>query len=188
MAEEIRIDPVELEAPVTDDDHRLGPDNAPLALIEYSDYQCEWCVRAFPALERLIQTHSDRLLVVHRHFPLVTHHPMALPAALAADAAGLQGRFWEMHRRIFSAAGDFEEQDLRQWARELGLNMDRFDADRHDPSLEERIRRTRREGARTGVDGTPTFFLGGVRITPDLTWESLAAHVDYFLAHIDAPD
>lgn len=184
MSEEIIIDLVELEAPVTDEDHRIGPDDAPLTLVDYSDYQCESCIYAFHAVEKLIETHGDRLLVVYRHFPLVTYHPMAMPGALAADAAGLQGKFWEMHRLIFGAAGQFEEADLVRWAQHLGLDMDRFEDDRHQPALEEHIRQVRLEGARTGVNGTPTFFLGGVRIDPDPTWESLSAYVDHFMTHL----
>lgn len=178
---EIRVDMVELEAPVTDADHIRGPQEPAITLVEYADYQCPTCIKAAQAVEQLMETHGDRVRLVFRHFPLVSYHDMALPAALAAEAAGRQGRFWEMHHRIFAAAGEFDDDDLARWADELKLDMQQFEADRRDAQLERYIRRQRLEGARSGVDGTPTFFLGGLRIAPDPTYESLAAHVDYFL-------
>ncbi len=182
---EISFDPVELEAEVTEDDHRRGPDDAPLTLVEYADYQCPACIEGYYAVEELAQTHGDRLLIVYRHFPLVSYHPMAMPGALAADAAGLQGKFWPMHSKIFEAEGDFNNDDLVRFAVELELDMARFEADRHSDRLERHIRQVRLEGARSGVNGTPTFFLGGVRIDADPTYETLAAYVDHFLEHID---
>lgn len=186
MAEvEIDIDPVELRTPVTEDDNVRGPDDAPLTLVEYADYQCPTCIRAYGAVEELLRTHGDRIRLVFRHFPLVSHHPMALPAAIAAEAAGRQGRFWAMHTRIFAAEGDFDEEDLTAWARELELDLEQFEADRNSDELEQHIRDQRLEGARSGVNGTPTFFLDGWRINPAPTHEELAAYVDYVLEHRD---
>ncbi|MBD3292665.1 MAG: thioredoxin domain-containing protein, partial [Armatimonadia bacterium] len=91
---EIDIDMVELEAPVTEDDHMRGDEDAPLTLVEYADYQCPACIDGFHAVEQLVETHSDRVNVVFRHFPLISYHPMAMPGALAAEAAGEQGKFW----------------------------------------------------------------------------------------------
>lgn len=182
---DINIDMVELEVPVTAEDHIRGPEDARLVLVEYADYQCEGCIAGFKAVEKLIETHGERLRVVFRHFPLVTHHPMAMPAALAAEAAGRQGRFWEMHERIFSAEGLFNEDDLVRWAEELGLEMERFEQDRNSDELEQRIRNTRVEGARSGVSGTPAFFLDNWLIDVTPTHQHLAAYVDHFLAHMD---
>ena len=182
---EIEIDLVELEAEVTDEDHIKGAPDAPLTLVEYADYQCEACILGYRAVEQLMETHGDRLRVVFRHFPLVSYHDMAMPGALAADAAGIQGKFWEMHGKIFSAEGSFSEEDLVGWAEEIGLDMDQFNRDRRSDELERRIRRVRLEGARSGVNGTPTFFLDNWRIDVMPTHEHLAAYVDHFLAHID---
>jgi formate-nitrite transporter family protein len=182
---EIDLDLVELEAPVTDADHSRGPEDAPLTLVDYSDYQCEGCIEAFFAVEKLMETHGEKLRLVYRHFPLVTYHPMALPGALAADAAGRQGKFWEMHGLIFRSRGEFDDDDLVRFAGEIGLDMEQFEADRTSDELEEHIRQVRLEGARTGVDGTPTFFLDNWRINAEPTYESLAAYVDHFLKHIE---
>lgn len=182
---EINIQMTELEAEVTEADHIRGPEEARLVLVEYADYQCRNCIEGFGAVEKLMETHGDRLRLVFRHFPLVTHHPMAMPAALAAEAAGEQGRFWEMHERVFSAAGEFDDADLVRWAEELGLDMERFERDRHSDELEERVRTMRLEGARSGVAGTPAFFLDNWLIDVTPTHEHLAAYVDHFLAHMD---
>ncbi|MFW5866783.1 MAG: DsbA family protein [Armatimonadota bacterium] len=181
---EIEIDMVELEAPVTDDDHMRGDPDAPLTLVEYADYQCEACIDGFHAVEELIETHSDKVNVVFRHFPLMSYHPMALPGAMAAEAAAEQGKFWEMHAKIFGAGGEFDEDDLVQWAEELGLDMEQFEEDRHSAEIEEHIREVRLEGARSGVNGTPTFFLDNWRIDVYPTHEHLAAYVDHFYAHM----
>lgn len=182
---EIDLDLVELEVPVTGEDHMKGAKDAPLTLVEYADYQCEGCIEAFRAVEELLKTHAGKVNVVFRPFPLVTHHPMALPGALAAEAAGLQGKFWEMHERIFGAAGVFNDDDLVRWAREIGLDMKRWEADRNSDRLQKHIRKVRLDGSRTGVDGTPTFFLDNWRIVVQPTHEHLAAYVDHFLAHIE---
>jgi len=181
---EIDPDPVELEAPVTDKDHMKGVKDAPLTLVEYADYQCEDCIEAFRAVEKLLQTHAGKVNVVFRPFPLVTYHPMAMPGALAAEAAGEQGKFWPMHERIFGAAEEFTDEDLVRWAQEIGLDMERWEADRHSDTLEKRIRKVRIDGSHTGVDGTPTFFLDNRRIAATPTHEHLAAYVDHFLAHM----
>jgi len=181
---EIDLDLVELEVPVTDEDQMKGDRDAPLTLVEYADYQCEGCIEAFRAVEELLETHAGKVNVVFRPFPLVTYHPMAMPGALAAAAAGEQGKFWEMHERIFGAAGEFTDEDLVRWAREIGLDMDRWEADRQSEELEKRIRKIRLDGSHTGVDGTPTFFLDNWRIAAAPTHEHLAAYVNHFLAHM----
>ncbi|MFW6157126.1 MAG: DsbA family protein, partial [Armatimonadota bacterium] len=143
---EIDVDMVELEAPVTKDDHMRGDPEAPLTLVEYADYQCEACIEGFHAVEELIETHRDKANVVFRHFPLMSYHPMALPGAMAAEAAGRQGKFWEMHAKIFGADGEFDDDDLVRWAGELELDMEQFEEDRHSNEIEQRIRKVRLEG------------------------------------------
>lgn len=182
---EIDIDMVELEAPVTDEDHMKGREDAPLTLVEYADYQCPACIDGFHAVEKLVESHGDSVNVVFRHFPLVSYHPMALPGALAAEAAGRQDRFWEMHAKIFGANGEFDDEDLVSFAEDLGLDMERFEQDRHSDELEDHIRQVRLEGARSGVNGTPTFFLDNWRIDVTPTHEHLAAYVEHFIAHMD---
>lgn len=182
---EIDIDMVELEAPVTEEDHVRGDEDAPLTLVEYADYQCPACIDGFYAVEELIETHRGKVNVVFRHFPLMSYHPMALPGALAAEAAGKQGRFWEMHAKIFGMGGEFEDDDLARFAEELDLDMQRWEADRASEELEDHIREVRLEGARSGVNGTPTFFLDNWRIDVEPAHEHLAAYVDHFYAHMN---
>ena len=181
---EVQVDLVELEDPVTEDDHMKGHEDAPLTLVEYADYQCEACIEGFHAVEKLLETHAQMVNVVFRHFPLMSYHPMAMPGALAADAAGRQREFWPMHAKIFGAEGDFDDDDLVQFAEELDLDMQRWEADRHSEELEEHIREVRLQGARSGVNGTPTFFLDNWRIDAGPTHEHLAAYVEHFYAHI----
>lgn len=181
---EIDVDLVELEAPVTEDDHMRGDPNAPLTLVEYADYQCPACIDGFHAVTELLETRGEKVNLVYRHFPLMSYHPMAMPGALAAEAAGRQAQFWEMHAKIFGADGEFDDDDLVRFAEELGLDMAQFEEDREDDALEERIRKVRLDGARSGVNGTPTFFLDNWRIDVHPTHEHLAAYVDHFYAHI----
>ncbi len=184
MVSEVETEPVELEDPVTDEDHLKGDESAPLTLVEYADYQCGACIDGFHAVEKLLETHGDSVNVVFRHFPLVSYHPMAMPGALAAEAAGRQGSFWPMHVRIFSTEGEFDEDDLMRFAEELDLDMDQFNEDRHSDELEDHIRQVRLRGARSGVNGTPTFFLDNWRIDVEPSHEHLAAYVEHFMAHI----
>jgi len=142
---------------------RGGPADAPVTLVEYADFQCEFCQAAYPEIEKVLRARGDQVRFVFRHFPLQSSHPRALAAALAAEAAGRQGKFWEMHATLFEHPGRLEEEDLRRYARELGLDLERFDADRADPELAAKIQHQKRVGARSGVNGTPCFYINGLR-------------------------
>jgi protein-disulfide isomerase len=123
-------------------------------VIEYADFECPFCA----ALNARLEGH--RLRRVFRHFPVSTSHPRAWPAACAAEAAGLQGRFWEMHDSLLADQGRLEDPHLWQRARLLGLDLERFDADRHDDAVIARVRRDFQSGVRAGVVTTPTLFAG----------------------------
>lgn len=153
----------ELREPVGDDDWTRGPADAPATLVEYADFACPFCQRAYPVIERVLAVLGGRVRFVHRHFPVESRHPRALAAALAAEAAGRQGRFWEMHRRLWEARGALSDADLERYAEELGLDLARFRGDLADPALAARIRQERLLGVRSGANGTPTLFLNGVR-------------------------
>jgi protein-disulfide isomerase len=137
------------------DDHRRGPAPAPL-LIVYADFECPFCAVLHGRLERL------PVQVVFRHFPVRSSHPRAWPAACAAEAAGAQGRFWEMHDSLFADQARLEDPHLWRRAQELGLELDRFDADRRSDAARERVKRDFRSGVRAGVVTTPTVFAPGV--------------------------
>ena len=150
-------------APLDDTvDHvRGGP--AGRLIVEYGDYECPYSRRAFREVERVESQLGDRIRFAFRHFPLTEIHPHALAASAAAEAAGLQGRFWEMHELLFHRQQALEDADLRRYAAELGLDVERFDADRASAGVLARIRRDVESGIATGeILGTPTMFIDGV--------------------------
>jgi Na+/H+ antiporter NhaA len=144
--------------PVTARDHALGPDDAPVTLIEYGDFECPYCGRAEDAIRRVRERYGDRLRFVFRHFPLREVHPHAVSAALAAEAAADQGRFWEMHDVLFANQLALTDVDLTAYGERLGVNA-WADLDRHRA----RVNADREGGERGGVAGTPTFFVNGRR-------------------------
>jgi protein-disulfide isomerase len=137
-------------------DNVRGSRDAPLVIV-YGDYECPYCA----ALE--LRLHELPLRIAFRHFPVRGSHPRAFPAACAAEAAGLQGRFWEMHDALFADQGRLEDPHLWARAERLGLDLTRFDADRRDPAVAERITADFRGGVRAGVPTTPTLFHDGLR-------------------------
>jgi len=164
----------QLVVPVSEHDHVRGPDNAPLTLVEYGDYECPACGDAQTAVTALLEEMGDQILFVFRNFPLRTVHPHAADAARAAEAAGLQSKFWEMHDLLYEHQEALESENLWRYAAALGLNVDRFEEDRHAEVCESRVRQDFLSGARSGVNGTPTFFVNGVRHDGGFDFQSLA--------------
>jgi protein-disulfide isomerase len=143
-------------------DHARGPATAAL-IVEYGDYECPYSRQAFRSIERVEAQLSEGLRFAFRHFPLIEIHPHALAASRAAEAAALQGRFWEMHELLFHRQHALEDDDLRGYAVELGLDVERFGRDRGGEAVLERVRRDARSGIASGeVRGTPTLFIDGV--------------------------
>jgi protein-disulfide isomerase len=142
-------------------DHVRGPEHAAL-LVEYGDYECPYSRKAFRAIERVERRREDGLRFVFRHFPLTEIHPHALAAAAAAEAAANQDRFWEMSEALFHGQKALEDADLLHYARDLGLDAERFDEDRASEATLARIRRDVESGVDSGeVRGTPTLFVNG---------------------------
>ena len=139
---------------VCGEDHIRGPADAAL-VIEYADFECPFCAALHLKLA------GRRLRRVFRHFPVATSHPRAWAAACAAEAAGLQGRFWEMHDLLLSDHARLEDPHLWDRARALGLEIDRFDRDRRSEAVRARVRRDFESGVRAGVVTTPTLFAAG---------------------------
>jgi protein-disulfide isomerase len=139
---------------VSDQDHVRGPAGAP-TVIEYADFECPYCAALTVKLD------GYPLRRAFRHFPVASSHPRAWPAACAAEAAGLQGRFWEMHDLLFSDQGRLEDPHLWERARSLELDLERFDADRRSEEVRVRVRRDFESGVRAGVVTTPTVFADG---------------------------
>jgi protein-disulfide isomerase len=141
--------------PVADSDHVRGPADG-VAVIEYGDFECPFCA----ALSLKLRQRAG-LRHVFRHFPVRSSHPRAWAAACAAEAAGLQGRFWEMHDSLFEDQGRLEDPHLWRRASELGLDVERFDSDRRSDAVAARVRDDFRGGVRAGVVTTPTVFAAG---------------------------
>jgi protein-disulfide isomerase len=144
-------------------DHVRGPAAAPLVLV-YGDYECPYTRQAIRSIERVEQLRPGGVHFGFRHFPLVEIHPHALAASRAAEAAARQARFWEMHELLFHRQKALEDDDLRAYAGELGLDLARFDRDRFGDEVLARVARDRTEGEASGdVLGTPTLFVDGHR-------------------------
>ena len=158
-----RSDRARLAVPVDERDHVLGPASAEVTLVEYGDFECPYTRRARPVVRRLGQDFADRLLFVFRNFPLTRIHPHAQAAAEAAEAAGSQGRYWEIHDLLLENQRHLEDEDLRHYAEQLGLDPERFDRDLAQHAHARRVREDLRGGLESGVRGTPTFFVNGLR-------------------------
>lgn len=170
--------PLLLDRQVDESDHRLGPLSAAVEVVEYGDYQCPFCAEALPGVKQLLSLFGDRLLFAFRHFPLVSQHPNAWEAALAAEAAGRQERFWDMHDQLLTHQRSLSDQDLRNHARALGLDLARFELDVHDPEVADKVRQDAVSGLHSGVEGTPTFFVAGRRLEGGYRADELRAAVE----------
>jgi protein-disulfide isomerase len=144
-------------------DHIRGPQKAAVTLVEYGDYQCPYCAAAHGIVAEVQQRMGDGLQFVFRHFPLVTVHPMAEPAAEAAEAAGAQGRFWDMNDMLYDNQGQLAPSSLIAFAAAIGLDLERFTDELAQHAHLPKVRDDLLSGVRSGVRGTPTFFINGRR-------------------------
>jgi protein-disulfide isomerase len=163
----------ELTPPVSELDHHRGPLDAPTILVEFGDYECPDTAAVHPVIEELLAEAGDQLCFVYRHFPLTDKHRNAQPAAEAAEAADMQGHFWEMHDALLENSPALEFPDLVAYARELGLEEERFRAEVRSHSCLSRVQLNIENGLRTGVTGTPTFFINGVHYRGSYDLESM---------------
>ena len=166
-----------LVLPVSERDHIRGPAQAPVTLVEYGDFECPYCGQAYVVVKELEQELGPLLRVVFRNFPLTMVHPHALQAAEAAESAGGQGRFWEMHDLLFEHQDALELTDLMEYASDLGLDMTQFGRDMTEHTYVNRIREDVLSGVRSGVNGTPTLFINGVRHEGAYDFDSLLAAI-----------
>jgi protein-disulfide isomerase len=152
-----------LTVPVGSTDHVDGRPDAPVTLVEYGDYQCPVCGAAYPIVNSVREVTADRLRFVYRHFPLSQMHPDAFRAAEAAEAAHAQGKFWEMHDMLFENQRALTYLFLLRYAAAIGLDVERFESDIASGTFGEKIQQDFLGGVKSGVNGTPTFFINGVR-------------------------
>lgn len=146
---------------ITKDDHIQGSSSAPVVLVEYGDYECSYCGRAYPIVKRLQKKFGDKLTFVFRNYPLVQIHRRALHAAMAAEAAGKQGKYWEMHDILYENQQHLHDDTLVEYADEIGLNTDRFQKEFGSDEATEKIQRDIESGNVAGVQGTPAFYING---------------------------
>ena len=175
MASTTRQQRSKLAIPVSEHDHAQGPPDAPVTLVEYGDYECPYCGRAFPVVKRLQESLGELLRFVFRNFPLNTIHEHAGMAAQAAEAAAAQGKFWEMHDILYEHQDTLAEHDLREFALKIGLEIYKFNADLASERFAKRVQDDFRGGVRSGVNGTPTFFINDVRYDGAPDFDSLLA-------------
>jgi protein-disulfide isomerase len=168
-----------LTVPVSEDrDHIQGPADAPATLLEYGDYECPYCGAAYPIVKEVQARMGQRLRFVFRNFPISTSHPHAEQAAEAAEAAATQGRFWEMHDLLYENQRRLGDQDLRGYAGTLGLDVETFDEALAEHVHAARVREDFMSGVRSGVNGTPAFYINGARHDDSYDIETLHAALE----------
>ncbi len=167
-----------LHPPVSDRDHVLGSLDAPVIFVEYGDYECPHCLQAHSIIQELQERLGDRICVVYRHFPIRSSHPRAQHAAEAAEAAGAQGKFWEMHDLLFENQGSLSDENLVDYARQVGLDEEQFRQDLNEGRFKEKVEQDFKSGVRSGVNGTPTFYINGERYDGPWDVESLVEQVE----------
>ena len=159
--------------PLRPEDHVIGPDSAPVTVIAYCDFECPHCGQAFATVKDLRSRLKGQLRFVFRHFPLINKHPLAQQAAEAAEAAASQGQFWTMHDLLFGHQDALDLRDLYRYAEAVQLDVDRFKEELSGRVHSSRVMHDVRSGRRSGVTGTPTFFLNEAAVSEDERLEDL---------------
>jgi len=167
-----------LTLPVGDRDHTQGDADSPVTLVEYGDYQCPYCGRAYPIVKAVQKHFGKRLRFVFRNFPLSEIHPHAADAAAAAEAAAERGKFWEMHDQLFEHQSRLAERDLVNYAAELGLDSKGFLERMQSAETTKRVEEDFMSGVRSGVNGTPTFFINGARYDGPWDYTDLVSAIE----------
>jgi protein-disulfide isomerase len=160
---------------VSDRDHIQGLPDAVIVLVEYGDYECPYCGAAYPVVKELQHRLKGKLALVFRNFPLANAHPHAEFAAEAAEAAAAQGKFWEMHDMLYENQQALEPENLVEYATTLGLDIPRFKREMNEHVYTSRVKDDFRSGVRSGVNGTPTFFINGERYNGSYDVRSMLA-------------
>lgn len=174
-----------LKPDVNTNDHHTGNMKASIILVEYGDFECPHCKHAHQLMKRLLKEKGDTLHFVFRNFPLREVHPNAYPSAIAAEAASRQNKFWEMHDLIFENQSSLSTDFLMSLAKQIGLDIRQFKSDMKSEAIRKKIDMDFESGIRSGVNGTPTFFLNGAYIsTYDESYESLVDAIQHKLQEV----
>lgn len=170
-----------LKVVVNDKDHMQGAEFAQVTLLEYGDYQCPYCGAAYPMIKRLQEHFGKDLRFVFRNFPLAQAHEHAVTAALAAEAAGLQGKFWQMHDLLYEHQARLNMSDILGYARIIKLDMTKFREDVQTPELLEKIKDDFRSGEDSGVEGTPSFYINSQKYRGSYEYSALKEYIEGLL-------
>lgn len=196
--DEVNVDNLDPAAIIQSSDSSIGDrvygkTDAKVIVFEYADYQCPGCGAAYPTIKTIQETYKDQVAFVFRNFPLTSKHPNALAAASAAEAAGQQGKFWEMHDLLFSQrdswvdlSTDKRDDVFLGFAKQLSLDTDKFTTDRASKTVAEKINRDRSLGAKVGVDATPSLFIGSTKVDSTTVDDVINSKSDSFMAKLDA--
>ncbi|HEY3039129.1 MAG TPA: DsbA family protein [Pyrinomonadaceae bacterium] len=165
---------IRLKNPISQRDHALGPEGAPVTLLEYGNFECIHCGRAYPIIKQVRKLLGDNLRFVFRHFPTVQTHPHSLRAATAAEAAGAQRKFWEMHDELFTHQTALEDRDLSRYARRIGVDGEKFARDMTEGTLLKQIEADYQLSLfDEHITGTPTIYINEIRYTGATDFERL---------------
>jgi protein-disulfide isomerase len=167
-----------LKMPVTAEDHVQGPEHAEVTLVEYGDYECPHCGRAYSIVKQVQKHFGKKLKFVFRNFPLTEMHPYAETAAETAEFAGTHGKFWEMHDLLFENQGRLGDELFVELSIKLGLSTDALTKALEEGTFEARVRADFSGGVRSGVNGTPTFFINGQRHDASFEYETLVSAIN----------
>jgi len=167
-----------LKTPVGPNDHVQGAETAPITLVEYGDFECPYCGEAYPIVKQLQKHFGDRLRFVFRNFPLGELHPHAAAAAQTAEFAGANGKYWPMHDLLFDNQSRMNHALFSTLARKLELAAESLEQALEDGTYEERVISDFRSGVRSGVNGTPTFFINGQRHDDSYQFEILVGALE----------
>jgi protein-disulfide isomerase/copper chaperone CopZ len=174
--------PAKAEFKITQDDHIRGDFNAPITLVEFSDFECPFCARHFPTLNKILSDYQGKVKLVYKHFPL-PFHPNAQKAAEASECAAEQGKFWEYHDKLFeNFSQGYSLEKFKQWAKELGLDANRFNNCLDSGKYAQKVQKDIQEGNQKGVDGTPATFVNGQLISGALPYEAFKQIIDNLAA------
>lgn len=158
-----------------------GPENAPITIVEFSDFQCPFCKRVLPSVDQVLKDYQGKVKLAFRQNPL-PFHPNATPAAKAALAAHKQGKFWEMHDKLFAGQNELNDANFKKWAKELKLDAKKFEKDMKDPAIQKAIEDDANFARANGAGGTPSFFINGVLLVGAQPYERFKEVIDALLA------
>ncbi len=160
-----------------------GPEKAPITIVEFSDFECPYCSRLAPVIHKILEKYPDKVRLVFKNYPLIRTHKMAMKAAIAALAARKQGRFWEYHDKLFKNHKELSDQKLLDIAKEMGIDMGKFELDRRDPEIAGLINRDIKEAKASNLTGVPTLFINGHKLVGG-SMSSISAAIERELQRI----